>query len=381
MAHGTGPAEERAPAAHANRLLVVLAGAFDAAADATPLSDAEKPALDRMARLGRCGVVRLDARSAWDGFASMVAPPGHAPSLGAAEALGMGVAVGPGEVAYRADFVTLDDRGVSDPFGGKVRDPEAAELLDAVRSAAPAARLARAGGHRNVCVLPAPEGFCPSPWEMIGRRPASGLPSEGPVRELYDAAARVLAQHDVNQVRVDLRENPANALWLHGGGIAAVPNPPAAGAPVLVGRGAATAGLALAAGLRSVVVEGDDDVLAAAALAEIARGGLVIVRTESVMDAAAAGPVAKRDALSRADARLVAPLLAAMEERDSWIAAVAADAAIDAESRALSRRPVPIAFAASDAAPGAGVPAFTERACETSGWHLGAPADVLRLLT
>jgi 2,3-bisphosphoglycerate-independent phosphoglycerate mutase len=376
VGHGTEPAEARA---HANRLLVVLAGAFDGAADTTPLADAEKPALDRMARLGRCGVVRLDARSSWDGFAAMVAQ-GRAPSLGAAEALGLGMTVGPGEVAYRADFVTLDDRGVSDPFGGKVRDPEASLLLDAVRAAAPGARLARAGGHRNVCVLPAPEGFCPSPWEMVGRRPASGLPPEGPVREFYDAAARVLQQHDVNQVRVDLRENPANALWLHGGGAAATAVPPGQGAPVLVGRGAATAGLALSAGLRTVVVEGDDDVLAAAALAEIARGGLVIVRTESVMDAAVAGPAAKRDAISRADARLVAPLLAAMEERDSWIAAVAADAAIDAETRALLRRPVPMAVVAGDAGPGTGVAAFTERACESSGWHLQEPGELLRLL-
>jgi 2,3-bisphosphoglycerate-independent phosphoglycerate mutase len=368
------------PRPRPKRVLVVLAGAFDPPGERTPLCDAEKPALDRMARLGRCGVVRLDARSSWDGFAAMVAPQGRAPSLGAAEALGLGVAVGQGEIAYRADFVTLDDRGLSDPFGGKVRDPEASSLLDAVRAAAPSARLARAGGHRNVCVLPVPEGFCPSPWEMVGRRAASGLPAEGPVRDLYDAAARVLAQHDVNQVRVDLRENPANALWIHGGGPGAVPMPPADGAPVLVGRGAATAGLALAAGMRCVVVEGDDDVLAAAALAEIARGGLVIVRTESVMDAATAGPSAKRDALSRADARLVAPLLAAMEERDSWIAAVAADAAIDAQTRALSRRPVPIAVAASDAGPGSGVPAFTERACETSGWHLGAPGELMRLL-
>jgi 2,3-bisphosphoglycerate-independent phosphoglycerate mutase len=377
VGHGTEPAE---PRAHTNRLLVVLAGAFDPAADATPLSDAEKPALDRMARLGRCGVVRLDARSSWDGFASMVAPDGRAPSLGAAEALGLSISVGPGELAYRADFVTLGDQGVSDPFGGKVKDPEASSLLDAVRAAFPPARLARAGGHRNVCVLPAPEGFCPSPWEMVGRRPASGLPAEGPVRALYEAAAGVLAQHDVNVVRVDLRENPANALWLHGGGPVVAATPPAADAPVLVGRGAATAGLAHAAAMRSVVVEGDDDVLAAAALAEIARGGLVIVRTESVMDAAVAGSAAKRDAISRADARLVAPLLAAMEERDSWIAAVAADAAIDAESHALSRRPVPLAVAASDGGPGSGAAAFTERACETSGWHLSAPGELMRLL-
>ena len=54
------------------RVLVVLAGAFDPPGDVTPLSDAEKPALDRMARLGRGGVVTLSARSPWEGFVELL---------------------------------------------------------------------------------------------------------------------------------------------------------------------------------------------------------------------------------------------------------------------------------------------------------------------
>lgn len=362
----------------AKRVLVVLAGAFDPAGDSTPLADAEKPALDRMARIGRGGVVDLASRSPWDGFAALLGLGERAPSLGAAEALGLGFAAGPGEIAYRADFVTLADREFRDPFGGKVKDPEAALLLDAVRAAAPGARIVRAGGHRNVVVLPGPAQFCPSPWEMVGQRPSAGLPAEGPVREFFEAAQTALGAHDVNLVRIDLGENPANALWMHGGGPAASPASTSSRGRILVGRGAATAGLARVLGWEASLVEGDDEALAAAALAAMSSCGFVVVRTESVADAAALGGAgAKRDALSRADARLVAPLLAAAEERDEFVMAVAADSIVDSATHAIVRRAVP--FVVVGAGAGAGDAAFTEKACAAGGLHLTAPAEFAAL--
>ena len=263
-----------------------------------------------------------------------------------------------------------------------MKDPEASLLLGAVRAAAPGVRLVRGGGHRNIAVLPAPAQFCPSPWEMVGQNPIAGLPPEGPVRTLYDAAASALANHDVNAVRIDLGENPANALWIHGGGPAAVARtgdgaPP--GGAILVGRGAAIAGLARVLGWQSSIVDGDDDALAAAALAAMSVADLVVVRTESVLAAASlGGPVAKRDALSWADARLVAPLLAAAEERDSYVMAVAADSVLDSSTHALSRRPVP--FVIVGAGSGSGVAVFNEKICESGGFHIASGAEFASLL-
>jgi 2,3-bisphosphoglycerate-independent phosphoglycerate mutase len=371
------PAEPAPSRANVKRVLVVLAGAFDPPGEGTPLADAEKPALDRMAREGRAGIVDLGARSPWEGFTSLLGLGDAAPSLGAAEALGAGVGISPGETAYRADFVTVADGVVRDPFGGKVKDPEGASLAEAVRAAAPVARIVRLGGHRNVVLLPGAPQFCPSPWEMIGRKPSSGLPADGPLREFCDAAAGALSVHDVNAVRVDLGENPANALWLHGGGPAAAERR-AASRGVLVGRGAATAGLARVLGWEFSLVEGDDDVLAAAALAAMAASDLVVVRTESVIDAGATGGrEAKRDALSRADARLVAPLHAAASERDASVMAVAADSVLDADTHALVRRPVP--FVATGLAGGAGSPSFTERACDIGGQRVASGAEFFAL--
>jgi 2,3-bisphosphoglycerate-independent phosphoglycerate mutase len=377
---GVEPSEVPAPPRPGTkRVLVVLAGAFDPPGERTPLVDAETPALDRMARAGRCGVVATGARSPWEGFTALLGAGESAPSLGAAEALGGGFAVGPGESAYRADFVTVGDGGLEDPFGGKVGDPEASALLDAVRAAAPRARLHRAGGHRNVVVLPCAAQFCASPWEMVGRKPTTGLPVDGPEREFFEAASKALAAHDVNAVRIDLGENPANALWPHGGGPEASVAPRAAppGGAVLVGRGAATAAMARVLGWESSLVVGDDDLLAAAALAAVAVADFVVVRTESVLDAAVAGRDAKRDALSLADARLVAPLLAAVEERDAFVMAVAADAVIDSATRALSRGPAP--FVVVGAGGRSGAAAFTESACAGGGYHVGSGAEFAAL--
>jgi 2,3-bisphosphoglycerate-independent phosphoglycerate mutase len=356
------------PRPRPKRVLIVLAGAFDPPGERTPLCEAEKPALDRLARVGRCGVASSAARSPWEGFTALLGLEAGVLALGPAEALGLGVEVAADECVCRADFVTLGDRGLSDPFGGKVKDPEASLLLDAARASAPMARFVRAGGHRNLAIVRGAPQFCLSPWEMVGRRPTDGLAADGPVREVHDAVHRALAGHDVNAVRIDLGENPANALWLHGGGRPAAPRAgeraPAGGA-ILVGRGPATTGLALHLGWQSSVVEGDDDVLAAA--------DLVVVRTESVLDAAAVGgPEAKRDALSRADARLVAPLLAAVEERDAFVMAVATDCVVDAVSRALVPRPVPFVLAGRGRAGGG---AMTESACESGGLHLASGAE------
>jgi 2,3-bisphosphoglycerate-independent phosphoglycerate mutase len=348
----------------APRVLIVLAGAADAAGDATPLLEAETPGLDTMARQGRAGTVDLGRGTPWDGFTALLGLPEGAASLGAVEALGAGTLVPAGHVAWRADFATVDEAGLRDPRAGRVVEPEAGLLLDAAAAALPGLTLRRLGGHRNLAVGPGPAEFAPSPWEMVGRRPPSALAQEGRLRAWYDAAHAALSAHDVNAVRLDLLENPANALWFHGGGEAvagrlATPFP--AERSVLVGRGGVTAGLARALGWRAVLVEGDDDALAAEALAALATADVVVVRTESTLWATAGGAEAKRDALSAADARLVRPLLGALEERDAWTLAVAADAVLDARERVLLRRPVPVALLGAREARGGG-----ERFCESA---------------
>lgn len=371
-------------------MLVVVAAlgdSFDAPGGETPLAGAATPALDLIGRRGRAGVVELGhAASPWDGFTALLGiAPGKA-ALGPVEALGAGFPVGEGEVAWRADFVTLDDSGVADPFGGGVREPEGGVLLRAAAEALPRVAFRRLEGHRNLAVAPgsgAAAEFAPTPFEVIGRPPEIGLAEGGTLRTWFAAVAGALAAHDVNRVRVDLGENPANALWFHGGGAAVgVPVPsalPRTGA-VLVGRGAVTAGLATAVGVRPLVVDGDDDALAAAVIEALRESPFVVVRTESVLVAQArGGPERKREAISEVDARLLRPVLGVLEERGDFGIAVAADSVIDARTGALSRVAAPCAvLRAADSNDAS--PRFTEHACARGGFHVGSGAELLSLL-
>lgn len=376
--------EENAPNVEATtkRALVVLAGAADPLADSTPLGEAGTPALDDIARRGKAGRIELDLRSSWEGFVGLLGLEPR-PSLGFASAVGASLDLGEGQTAYRADFVTLGDAGVHDVRAGGLGEQEGGLLLDAVREALPDVLWKRLSGRANLLVLGEEAHFLLSPWEMPGRDPFEHLPREGALRALFEGARDVLAGHDVNAVRLDLGEDPANGLWLHGGGarIDGVRAPGAAGGDVvLVGTGEATAGLARLLGWKSVVVDGDDEALAAASLAALADADTVIVRTESVLEACASGdPEAKRDAISAADARLVAPLLGALSEQDAFALGAAADSVVDTGGRKVIAAPAPFAVLRSGDA-GTGDHAFSERDCAHAHTLLASGADLMALL-
>lgn len=362
------------------RVLVVLAGGTDPAGDGTPLADAEVPALARIARRGRAGILRTASETPWDGFCEILGLGAAAPSLAAADAAGAGIAVGAQEVVWRADFVTLDGRGIHDPWGGGIRDGEADELLRAASTALPGVRLHRLDGARNLAVASSGAEPCAPPWAMVGRPASAGFSPTGRVREWFEAARLALAQHDVNSVRVDLRENPANALWFHGAGGPCGRGLASAfgGGVALVGRGTSTKGLAAALGWTPQVVDGDDEALAAAALSALDGADLVVVRTATPLVAAAAGHSARRDALSALDARLVAPLLGALEEADGHAMAVVSDCAFDSRVHSAVRGAA-VCAVVRDGDANAGPARFTESDCARSGFHAD-PATLAALL-
>jgi len=414
-------ADPETPAA-ARMCLLVIEGGADPAAGAkaghgsgpTPLHQAGTPALDRLARDGHLHRLVLGAATCWDGFTGLLgAEPGSAP-LGPAEAAAAELSGPSGEPgpawAARADLVTVDDSGVLDPLGGHVADPEASALLALAAGTIPGAELTRLRGHRNLWLSAAPIGTgSPPAWQTGARSPRSVLSPDTGLLAFYDGARRVLGQADINAVRVDLGENPANALWPHGAG--ALPlqmTPPrwAEGRRVaLVAAPGPAQGVARVLGWHAVAVDGDDDALCAAALEALTDHDVVVVRTRSVLtaglrsahdaqgDRARGGELrgrdvgvgddvhaARVDAFAAIDARLAGPLLGALEERGPFVFAVAADGAVDVARRLHSAEPVPCGTLHSDGlgsggGTGAGLPAFNERACAESGHRVkGAEA-------
>jgi 2,3-bisphosphoglycerate-independent phosphoglycerate mutase len=411
------------PPAAARMFLLVIEGGADPAGGrgghgsaATPLQEAGTPALDRLARDGHLHRVVLGAATCWDGFTGLLgADPGTAP-LGPAEAAAAGIDAD--GWAARADFVTVDDSGVLDPLGGHVADPEASALLAQAAGAGGAADasapggLVRLRGHRNLWVSATEVGASPPAWQTGSRTPRSVLSPDAGLMAFYDDARSILGKADINAVRVDLGENPANALWPHGAGELPLRMTPPAWAVgrrvALVAAPGPAQGVARVLGWHAVAVDGDDDALCAAALEALADHDVVVVRTRSVLtaslrsqaapaDAAASDDVrasgghehdvhgARVEALSAVDARLAGPLLSALEERGPFVFAVAADGAVDLRQRLHSAEPVPCGTLHSDGlgsggSSGAGLPAFNERACTESGHRVEGAAEFAALL-
>ncbi len=126
------------------------------------------------------------------------------------------------------------------------------------------------------------------------------------------------------------------------------------------------------------VVDGDDEALAAAALAALTRADLVIVRTDTAMLAAAAGQTARRDALSMLDARLLAPIAGVLAEAGPFTLVVTADCVIDSAVHAAVRGGSPCAVL-TDADSNSAQARFVETECARSGFHL-TPQELAELL-
>jgi 2,3-bisphosphoglycerate-independent phosphoglycerate mutase len=198
----------------------------------TPLQAAKKPNMDRIARLGRSGL----AQTVPDGFppGSDVAnlcvmgysPSKHYTGRAPLEAAAMNVVLGPDDIAFRCNFVTIEGGIMLDYSAGHISSEEGRILIEALLPVMPEQRLYAGVSYRNLLVLKAgAKDRCTPPHDISDRPVAEHLPS-GPdgalLTRLMEAARPILAGHPVNKRRIADGKRPANAIWLWGQGPAPV---------------------------------------------------------------------------------------------------------------------------------------------------------------
>ena len=206
----------------------------------TPLQAANTPHLDRLARESRLGLVRQvpdGLRNSSD--VAVLSVLGYDPrrtrvARGATEAAGMGVRLADDDLAFRLNFVSTFRGALVDFSAGHIGGVEARLLIEALQAELGDGRFGSDGaprfsfhpglGYRNLLVLHGGRGRnieTVPPQEVQGHAIADYLPY-GPdaalLLPLLERAAEVLAAHDINRVRVDLGENPADRIWPWGGG-------------------------------------------------------------------------------------------------------------------------------------------------------------------
>ncbi len=379
--------------------LVVLGGAADrphpALRGETPLARARMPHVEAILRAGRIGRVRTTPDGAAPGFQTALPlllgyGPAEIPPAGPLESLGMGRALRPDETAFMADFVTVLDGVMADPAGGRPREAEASALRDAVNAALGGGGRIEAGSvpGRNVLLLAA-EGAdrtaC-TPPHALGGLPVHGREPEGPAAvrlvEVMKRAAATLEPHEVNAIRVDLRENPVTGLWIWGGGRVPSMEPAsdrAGGRIVIVSGGGSPRGLADATGCEWADAGEHEGGAAAAALAALDAGAdIAVILLRGTQEASLAGdPGRKVEELERADASVVGPLHAGLASRGEHRVAVCSDVVFSSADRRVLPDPVPFALCGTGVPPSRKAAAFTEEAAGSSDLSVDPAGEFL----
>jgi 2,3-bisphosphoglycerate-independent phosphoglycerate mutase len=209
----------------------------------TPLEVARKPSLNQIAETGICGIMDPispglppgsdTATLALLGYDALKVYSGR----GAFEAVGSGVDILPGDVAFRCNFAAVDENlVVLDRRAGRISNEDASKLAESLQKI----KLAKHSDaeflfkntiqHRAALVIRGPKlstAVSDSDPEKVGEKVSEIKPlDESPeakltteiVKELMQKFREVLKQHPVNNERVKRGLPPANIILCRGAG-------------------------------------------------------------------------------------------------------------------------------------------------------------------
>ena len=201
----------------------------------TPLEVAKTPFIDSLLKTGRVGSVNFIPRTlSPSAEIACMALLGYDPAeyytgLAPLEAMGMGISQDDRDVAFRCDFVTVADDTFVDVAGRISRkefDRLAGDLSAGIGDAV--LKFYPADENRGILIFKdssASEELddleCVPPPRAAGQKISKILPQgKGALilKEVVDKAKKILDNHEINRVRIDLKENPANMIWLWGQG-------------------------------------------------------------------------------------------------------------------------------------------------------------------
>jgi len=206
--------------------------------DRTVLEVAHKHYMDEIVKSGKIGLANTIPKGMTP--ASDVAnlailgydPQKYYTGRGPLEAANIGVDLQAEDVAFRCNLVTQLSGKLVDYSAGHITDKEAAILIEHINKFLGEGRVKfyKGTGYRHLMVLRADSKKhameissmrCIPPHDIIGKNISQNLPKGAEQQIIADIMERskdILQNHDINKVRVDLRENPANMIWLWGQG-------------------------------------------------------------------------------------------------------------------------------------------------------------------
>ncbi len=205
----------------------------------TPLEVAKIPNINEIVKNGMLGLVKTVPRGMKP--ASDIAnlsilgydPKVYYTGRGPLEAANIGVELNEDDVAFRCNLITSNNDILADYSAGHITEKESTILMKYLDENLGSEKIKFYHGksYRNLMVIRAHsrdeqsdllKTECRPPHDITGKEISKNLPngrtSELLVKLMVDSRA-LLEKHEINKVRVDLKENPANMIWLWGQGI------------------------------------------------------------------------------------------------------------------------------------------------------------------
>lgn len=197
----------------------------------TPLEYAKTPNMDFLARQGKLGLTKTipQGMSPASDVANLAIfgydPKVYYSGRGPLEAANLGLNLKDEEVAFRCNLISATDEVLVDYSAGHISTQEAVVLIKFLdeRLGSSEVHFYPGVSYRHLAVIKHKglDARCVPPHDITGREYKKYFPrGEGQefLISLMQKARKLLLGHEINQVRLDLKENPANMIWLWGQG-------------------------------------------------------------------------------------------------------------------------------------------------------------------
>ena len=200
----------------------------------TPLAYADTPVMDSLARWGEMGMVKNVPKGMAPGSdTANLSVLGYDPEIyysgrSPLEALNIGVDMEEGDVAIRANLVTLsqeeesyEDKRILDHSADEITTEEAKILLETVKKELENETFQFYPGTSYRHCLIWKEGMTvplTPPHDIRGKKIREYLPDEPALLEMQKKSYEILNDHPVNRARMEKGLNPGNSLWFWGAG-------------------------------------------------------------------------------------------------------------------------------------------------------------------
>jgi len=198
----------------------------------TPLQVAEKPAIDRIARLGRCGsFVTVDEDMPPGSEVANLTVLGYNAhecyqGRGVIEAASMGVKLNDTDIAMRCNLICIADGRIKNHSAGHISTPEAHKLVRHIDRYVgdDDARFFPGISYRHLLVLDqgSTDFECFPPHDHVGEKvedlmivPKSdeAKPTVDRLNDMIRCSWELLPRHSINGERVKAGKDPANSIW------------------------------------------------------------------------------------------------------------------------------------------------------------------------